>query len=59
MEPAAQAQMDAVANLARIGIDSIQLLRGDQAARTIAAERKQAGLLPDKPIKSIRRVQRH
>ena len=42
----------------RIGIDSAKLLRGDQAAYTVAAERKQAGLLPDKQIKSIRRVQR-
>jgi hypothetical protein len=41
---------------ARIVIDSAQLLRGDQVAYTIAAERKQAGLLPDKQIKSIRRV---
>jgi hypothetical protein len=42
---------------ARIVIDSAQLLRGDQVAYTIAAERKQAGLLPHKQIKSIRRVQ--
>jgi hypothetical protein len=44
---------------ARIVIDSTQLLRGDQAAYTIAAERKKAGLLRDKEIKSIRRVQQH
>jgi hypothetical protein len=41
----------------RIVIVSAHLVRGDQAAYTIAAERKKAGLLRDKPIESIRRVQ--
>jgi hypothetical protein len=43
----------------RIGIDSTKLVRGDQAAYSVATERMQAGLLPDKQIKSIRRAHRH
>jgi hypothetical protein len=38
-------------------IDSTTLRSGDDIAYVIAGERKQAKLLPDKEIKSIRRVQ--
>jgi hypothetical protein len=39
-----------------MAIDSKTLRRGDQAAYTVAAERKRAKLLPDKPIDRIHRV---
>jgi hypothetical protein len=44
---------------ARLAIDSRTLLNGDRDAHAIAAERQREKLLPDRQIKSIRRVQRH
>ena len=43
---------------ARIAIDSKTLLHGDQAVEAVLEERKRARLLPDKPAKSIKRVER-
>jgi hypothetical protein len=42
---------------ARMSIDSPSLRSGDHVAYVIAGERKRAKLIPDKEIKSIRRVQ--